>query len=119
MGLKIGFWSEQETQVGHSYSNRLHELVRETLLEEQMGFDFIALSEQHVALGGISSSAPEVVFGYLAAVTSRVKLRSAVTLMPQRINHALRNAERLAVTDIISNGRMEFYGGRANTTIAM
>ena len=58
-------------------------------------------------------------FGYLAAVTSRVKLRSAVTLMPQRINHALRNAERLAVTDILSNGRMEFYGGRANTTIAM
>ncbi len=52
-------------------------------------------------------------------MTSRVKLRSAVTLMPQKINHALRSAERLAVTDILSNGRMEFYGGRANTTIAM
>jgi len=119
MALKFGFWSEQETQVGHSYARRLHELVDEARLAEQMGFDSIALSEQHVALGGISSSAPEVVFGYLAAVTSRVKLRSAVTLMPQRINHALRNAERLAVTDILSNGRMEFYGGRANTTIAM
>jgi alkanesulfonate monooxygenase SsuD/methylene tetrahydromethanopterin reductase-like flavin-dependent oxidoreductase (luciferase family) len=119
MALKFGFWSEQETQVGHSYARRLHELVAEARLAEQMGFDSIALSEQHVALGGISSSAPEVVFGYLAAVTSRVKLRSAVTLMPQRINHALRNAERLAVTDILSNGRMEFYGGRANTTIAM
>jgi len=119
MALKFGFWSEQETQVGHSYARRLHELVGEARLAEQMGFDSIALSEQHVALGGISSSAPEVVFGYLAAVTSRVKLRSAVTLMPQRINHALRNAERLAVTDILSNGRMEFYGGRANTTIAM
>jgi alkanesulfonate monooxygenase SsuD/methylene tetrahydromethanopterin reductase-like flavin-dependent oxidoreductase (luciferase family) len=119
MTLKFGFWSEQETQVGHSYARRLHELVDEARLAEQMGFDSIALSEQHVALGGISSSAPEVVFGYLAAVTSRVKLRSAVTLMPQRINHALRNAERLAVTDILSNGRMEFYGGRANTTIAM
>ena len=43
MALKIGFWSEQETQVGHSYSNRLHELVRETLLAEQMGFDFVAV----------------------------------------------------------------------------
>ena len=119
MALKFGFWSEQETQVGHSYSRRLHELVDEVRLAEKMGFDCVALSEQHVALGGISSSAPEVVFGYLAAVTSRVKLRSAVTLMPQRINHALRSAERLAVTDILSNGRMEFYGGRANTTIAM
>jgi alkanesulfonate monooxygenase SsuD/methylene tetrahydromethanopterin reductase-like flavin-dependent oxidoreductase (luciferase family) len=119
MALTFGFWSEQETQVGHSYSRRLHELVDEVRLAEKVGFDCVALSEQHVALGGISSSAPEVVFGYLAAVTSRVKLRAAVTLMPQRINHALRSAERLAVTDILSNGRMEFYGGRANTTIAM
>lgn len=119
MALTFGFWSEQETQVGHSYSRRLHELVDEVRLAEKVGFDCVALSEQHVALGGISSSAPEVVYGYLAAVTSRVKLRSAVTLMPQKINHALRTAERLAVTDILSNGRMEFYGGRANTTIAM
>ena len=119
MALTFGFWSEQETQVGHSYSRRLHELVDEVRLAEKMGFDCVALSEQHVALGGISSSAPEVVYGYLAAVTSRVKRRSAVTLLPHRINHALRTAERLAVTDILSNGRMEFYGGRANTTIAM
>ncbi|MBR1217873.1 LLM class flavin-dependent oxidoreductase [Bradyrhizobium sp. U87765 SZCCT0131] len=119
MALSFGFWSEQETQVGHSYARRLHELVDEVRLAEKMGFDCVALSEQHVALGGISSSAPEVVYGYLAAVTSRVKLRSAVTLMPQKINHALRSAERLAVTDILSHGRMEFYAGRANTTIAM
>lgn len=119
MALKFGFWSEQETQPGQSYSRRLKELVDEAIFAEKMGFDCVALSEQHVALGGISSSAPEVVYGYLAAVTSRVKLRSAVTLMPQKINHALRTAERLAVTDILSNGRMEFYGGRANTTIAM
>jgi alkanesulfonate monooxygenase SsuD/methylene tetrahydromethanopterin reductase-like flavin-dependent oxidoreductase (luciferase family) len=119
MALKFGFWSEQETQVGQSYARRLHELVHEVRLAEKVGFDCVALSEQHVALGGISSSAPEVVFGYLAAVTSRVKLRSAVTLMPQRINHALRSAERMAVTDILSHGRVEFYAGRANTTIAM
>jgi alkanesulfonate monooxygenase SsuD/methylene tetrahydromethanopterin reductase-like flavin-dependent oxidoreductase (luciferase family) len=119
MALKFGFWSEQETQVGQSYSRRLHELVDEACLAEKMGFDFVALSEQHVALGGISSSAPEVVFAYLAAVTSRIRLRSAVTLMPQKINHALRSAERLAVSDILSHGRMEMYCGRSNTTIAM
>jgi alkanesulfonate monooxygenase SsuD/methylene tetrahydromethanopterin reductase-like flavin-dependent oxidoreductase (luciferase family) len=119
MALKFGFWSEQETQVGQSYSRRLHELVEEAKLAEKMGFDFVGLSEQHVALGGISSSAPEVVYGYLAAVTSRIRLRPAVALMPYRINHALRTAERVAVTDILSNGRMELYCGRANTTIAM
>ncbi|MBF5094840.1 LLM class flavin-dependent oxidoreductase [Azospirillum sp. INR13] len=119
MAVKFGFWSEQETLVGQSYSRRLHELVEEAVFAEKMGFDIVSLSEQHVALGGISSSAPEVVYGYLAAVTSRIRLRPAVSLMPKKINHALRTAERAAVTDILSNGRMELYCGRANTTIAM
>lgn len=119
MSLKFGFWSEQETQVGESYSRRLYDVIDESVFAEKMGFDFISLSEQHVALGGISSSAPEVVYGYLAAATSRIRLRPAVVLMPQRINHALRTAERLAVLDILSNGRMDLYCGRSNTTIAM
>ena len=51
MALKFGFWSEQETQVGQSYARRLHELVDEVRLAEKMGFDCVALSEQHVALG--------------------------------------------------------------------
>jgi alkanesulfonate monooxygenase SsuD/methylene tetrahydromethanopterin reductase-like flavin-dependent oxidoreductase (luciferase family) len=119
MTIKFGFWSEQETQVGQSYSRRLHELIDEAVFAEKMGFDVIALSEQHLALGGISSSAPEVVYGYLAAATNRIALRPSVVLLPKKINHALRTAERAAVTDILSNGRYEFYCGRANTTIAM
>lgn len=118
MSLSFGFWSEQETQVGQSYSRRLHELVDEAVFAEKMGFDVVALSEQHLALGGISSSAPEVVYGHLAAKTSRIALRPSVVLLPKNINHALRAAERAAVTDILSNGRYQFYCGRANTTIA-
>lgn len=119
MSISFGFWSEQETQVGQSYSRRLHELVDEAVFAEKMGFDLIALSEQHLALGGISSSAPEVVYGYLAARTSRIKLRPSVVLMPKNFNHPLRTAERASVLDILSNGRYELYCGRANTTIAM
>lgn len=119
MSISFGFWSEQETQVGQSYSRRLHELVDEAVFAEKMGFDLVALSEQHLALGGISSSAPESVYGYLAARTSRIKLRPSVVLMPKNFNHPLRTAERAAVLDILSNGRYELYCGRANTTIAM
>jgi len=119
MSIKFGFWSEQETQVGQSYSRRLYELVDEAVFAEKMGFDIVALSEQHLALGGISSSAPEVVYGHLAAKTSRIALRPSVMLMPKNFNHALRSAERAAVIDILSNGRFEMYCGRANTTIAM
>lgn len=119
MSISFGFWSEQETQVGQSYARRLHELVDEAVFAEKMGFDLVALSEQHLALGGISSSAPEVVYGHLAAKTSRIVLRPSVVLMPKNFNHALRTAERAAVTDILSNGRYQLFCGRANTTIAM
>ena len=119
MSIKFGFWSEQETQVGESYARRLHDLVDEAVFAEKMGFDIISLSEQHLALGGISSSAPEVVYGHLAAKTSRIALRPSVVLMPKNFNHAIRTAERAAVTDVLSNGRYELYCGRANTTIAM
>lgn len=118
MSLSFGFWSEQETQVGQSYSRRLLELVDEAVFAEKMGFDVVALSEQHLALGGISSSAPEVVYGHLAAKTSRIVLRPSVVLLPKNFNHALRVAERASVTDILSNGRYQLYCGRANTTIA-
>jgi alkanesulfonate monooxygenase SsuD/methylene tetrahydromethanopterin reductase-like flavin-dependent oxidoreductase (luciferase family) len=119
MAIRFGFWSEQEAQVGQSYSRRLHELVDEAVFAEKMGFDVVALSKQHLALGGISSSAPEVVYGHLAARTTRIALRPSVVLLPKNFNHALRVAERAAVTDILSNGRFELYCGRANTTIAM
>jgi len=119
MSLKFGFWSEGETQVGNSYTNRYHELMQECLLAEKMGFEFCGLSEQHVALGGISTSAPEVMYGYLAAITTRIRLRNTVALMPTMFNHPLRTAERIATNDILSNGRFECYTGRSNTTIAM
>src|SRR3546814_15298006 len=92
--IRFGFWSEQEAQVGESYARRLHDLVDEAVFAEKMGFDIISLSEQHLALGGISSSAPEVVYGHLAAKTSRLALRPSVVLMPKNFKPALRTVRK-------------------------
>ncbi|MFD3488935.1 LLM class flavin-dependent oxidoreductase [Streptomyces sp. NPDC058665] len=111
--------SEGDTPVGLTHEHRYRELIDEVLLAERVGFDAFGSSEQHVALGTASVSAPEVLYPYLMALTSRIRFIHLVTLLPTRMNHALRVAERVATEDILSNGRVELGTGRGNTTLAL
>lgn len=117
--MRFIFMSEGETPPGASYEHRYRELVDEVLLAEEVGFDAFGTSEQHVAIGTATTSAPEVMYPYMMALTSRIRFVHLVTLLPTRINHALRVAERLATEDILSNGRVELGVGRGNTTLAL
>jgi alkanesulfonate monooxygenase SsuD/methylene tetrahydromethanopterin reductase-like flavin-dependent oxidoreductase (luciferase family) len=117
--MRFIFMSEGETPPGASYEHRYRELVDEVLLAEEVGFDAFGTSEQHVAIGTATTSAPEVLYPYMMALTSRIRFVHLVALLPTRINHALRVAERLATEDILSNGRVELGVGRGNTTLAL
>lgn len=117
--MRFIFMSEGETVPGHTHEHRYRELVEEVLLAEEVGFDAFGTSEQHVAIGTATTSAPEVLYPYLMALTSRIRFIHLVTLLPTRMNHALRVAERLATEDILSNGRVELGVGRGNTTLAL
>lgn len=117
--MRFIFMSEGETHPGHTHAQRYRELIDEVLLAEQVGFDAFGTSEQHLAIGTATTSAPEVIFPYLMALTSRIQFIHLITLLPTRINHALRVAERLATEDILSNGRVALGVGRGNTTLAL
>lgn len=117
--MRFIFMSEGETHPGHTHAQRYRELVDEVLLAEQVGFDAFGTSEQHLAIGTATTSAPEVIFPYLMALTSRIQFIHLITLLPTRINHAIRVAERLATEDILSNGRVALGVGRGNTTLAL
>lgn len=100
------FMSEGETPPGQTNRQRYQELVDEVLLAERVGFDAFGTSEQHLAIGTATVSAPEVLYPYLMALTSRIRFISLVTLLPVRMNHAIRVAERVATMDVLSNGRV-------------
>lgn len=117
--MEFIFMSEGDTPVGLTHEHRYRELIDEVLLAERVGFDAFGSSEQHVAIGTASISSPEVLYPYLMALTSRIRFIHLVTLLPTRINHALRVAERIATEDILSNGRVELGTGRGNTTLAL
>lgn len=117
--MRFGFLTECDTPSGTTHYHRYFELVDEVLLAERVGFDVFAASEQHFAIGGATVSAPEVLYPYLMARTSRIRFLHAITLLPLRFNHPLRVAERVATEDILSNGRIELGTGRGNTTLAL
>jgi alkanesulfonate monooxygenase SsuD/methylene tetrahydromethanopterin reductase-like flavin-dependent oxidoreductase (luciferase family) len=117
--MRFGFISEAETDPGTTHAQRYTELMDEILLAEKVGFDVFGTSEQHFAIGGVASAAPETLYPYAMALTSRIRFLHAVTLLPKNFNHPLRVAERVATEDILSHGRVELGTGRGNTTLAL
>jgi alkanesulfonate monooxygenase SsuD/methylene tetrahydromethanopterin reductase-like flavin-dependent oxidoreductase (luciferase family) len=114
--MKFGFLSEGDTPAGMSYYHRYWELVDEVIQAERMGFDWFGTSEQHVTVGGASVSSPEILYSFLMGKTSRIRFRHASVLTAMRINHPLRTAERVAIEDILSHGRIELAFARGNST---
>ena len=88
------------------------EIYAETLeliaLADQLGIDYVYLSEHHCVEDGHSPSLMATA-GAIAARTARIRISSYVFLLP--FHHPLRVAEDVAVVDIISNGRVELGVG--------
>jgi len=113
--MRFGLISEADTTKGLTHYHRYHEVVREAQLAEGVGFDFWGTSEQHFFRSTAPISAPETLYAYVAAKTSRIKIRHMSVLMID-FNHPIRVAERLATLDILSHGRVEFGTARSNNT---
>ena len=95
--MKFGFMSEGETAENQSYYHRYKDLVREVQWAEEMGFDFFASSEQHFTFGA-TISAPECLYSYLFPLTTRLRFRHAVCLLPIGSIISLPNASTSAWT---------------------
>ncbi len=70
------------------------------------------LGEHHALTEYSHMSAPEVLFGYIAAKTERIHIGSAIMNLSRPVNHPVRNAERVAMLDHICEGRYEWGTGR-------
>ena len=86
-------------------------------LADSLGFKTVWFTEHHFLDRFSYSSAPEIFLSYIAAHTRNIRLGHGIVLLPFRINHPLRVAERIAVLDIVSNGRVNF-GGAGPSPIA-
>lgn len=90
-----------------------HDAVAQAELAEELGYHCVWAVEHHGLYEYSHCSAPEVLLAYIAARTTRIRLGHAVTLTPHRYNHPMRVAERVAVLDILSDGRVSWGSGKS------
>jgi alkanesulfonate monooxygenase SsuD/methylene tetrahydromethanopterin reductase-like flavin-dependent oxidoreductase (luciferase family) len=89
---------------------RLHWVIDNAVLAEQLGFDSFAVGERHA--GEFASSAPTVLLGAIAQATDRILLSTGVTVLS--LLDPVRVAEDYATIDQLSGGRLEIVIGKGN-----
>ena len=100
--------ADSERQV---YENAL-EQVR---LADELGFDYVWAVEHHFLEEYSHCSAPDIFLSACAAQTSRIRVGHGVVACVPQYQSPIRVAERAAVLDIISGGRLELGTGRSAT----
>jgi alkanesulfonate monooxygenase SsuD/methylene tetrahydromethanopterin reductase-like flavin-dependent oxidoreductase (luciferase family) len=89
---------------------RFREVLDSALLAEELGFDGFGVGERHER--PFISSSPTVVLSHIAALTSRIRLFTAVTTLS--LLDPVRAFEDYATLDHLSGGRLELIIGKGN-----
>ena len=110
--MRFGLFFQVPEAVGRTHTERFTELLDLVALADSLGFDVAWLAELH--FGGAFSllSSPLTVVPAIAARTRRIRIGTAVTLLP--LHHPLSCAEQAATADLLSGGRLELGVGRGS-----
>src|SRR5512133_3178585 len=114
--LELGIYSFAETTIDPatgaraSAGRRLHDLLEEIALADQVGLDVYGVGEHHRP--DFSVSAPAVVLAAAAARTQRIRLTSAVSVLSS--DDPVRVFQEFSTLDLLSNGRAEIMAGRGS-----
>ena len=84
-------------------------------LADELGFDKAWIVEHHFLEEYSHSSAPELFLTALAMQTTSIRLCHGAIVCVPGANHPIRIAERAAVLDILSKGRLELGTARSST----
>ena len=94
---------------------RLMDEITWTKAADRSGFKYTWATEHHFLTEYSHLSANESFLAYLAGVTDRIHLGSGIFNITPPVNHPARVAERVAMIDHLSEGRMEFGVGRGSS----
>src|SRR5690606_14754627 len=93
-----------------SPAERLHDLIEEIELADQLGLAFYGLGEHHRP--DFVASAPVTILAAAAARTKSIRLSTAVTVLSSE--DPIRVWQQFATLDLLSNGRAEIMAGRGS-----
>ena len=108
--MNFGILNFFEHPAGGKTEHRVFKEQLDTLrAAEDLGFDYIWAPEHHFTEYGFCAS-PMLTLAAIASVTKRVRLGSAVVVLP--FNDPVRVAEEGAMIDLMSDGRFDLGVGR-------
>jgi alkanesulfonate monooxygenase SsuD/methylene tetrahydromethanopterin reductase-like flavin-dependent oxidoreductase (luciferase family) len=90
----------------------IRNMLEQIQLAEQVGLDFYGVGEHHVATMPVSS--PSAVINAAAALTSKITLSTAVSVLST--DDPIRLYQQIATAAIVSGGRVEIIAGRGSST---
>ena len=94
-----------------SHAQTIRNVVEQGVLADEVGVDFFGIGEHHT--NDFPMPAGDVVLAAIAAMTSRIHLGSAVTVLSS--DDPVRVFQRYATLDAISGGRAEVILGRGSS----
>src|SRR5882724_5003191 len=110
--MRFGLFFQASERAGESHAQRFTEMLELATLADELGFDVAWLAEIHFGAAFSLLASPLMAVPAIAQRTKRIRVGTAVTLLP--LHHPLACAEQAATADILSGGRLEFGVGRGS-----
>ena len=109
-------YEAQTASPGREDDHRMfREIIEQVRLAEALDFDIIWAVEHTALTMYAHMSAPETFLAYVAGITTRIGIGHGVICLPPKMNHPVKVAERCAMLDILSNGRLHVGFGKGGT----
>ncbi len=102
-------WSEQ------SEVDLVTDALEQIEFADRLGIHYVWEVEHHFLEEYSHSSAPEVFLAAASQRTRRIRLGHGIVQTAPGYNHPARVAERIAMLDLVSNGRVEFGTGESSS----
>lgn len=113
--MRFGFFDQLPCADGFTEAQRYRDILAQIELGDELGFDAAWLGELHFSRAFSIMASPLMVLAAAAQRTRRIRLGTAVTLLP--MHNPVKIAEDAATADILSNGRLELGVGRGTAPL--
>jgi alkanesulfonate monooxygenase SsuD/methylene tetrahydromethanopterin reductase-like flavin-dependent oxidoreductase (luciferase family) len=116
--MKFGVFYEHQLPrpwEADSEQRLIQDALEQIELADALGIDCAWEVEHHFLEEYSHSSAPEVFLAAASQRTRRIRLGHGIVQTPPPFNHPARVAERVAMLDLVSNGRVDFGTGESSS----